>query len=87
MKPFSESEARRIAHTADLTPFASRQNELHQATAAVLCEEAEKIKCPGDALLFACVAFALGRATGIREERARRHKMMKTYRGNAAERI
>lgn len=74
MKPFSECEARRIAHMADLAPLASRQNELHQAAATVLCEEVEKIKCPGDALLFACIAFALGRATGIREERARRRR-------------
>lgn len=87
MKPFTKKEIRRIADNSNLAPFTSQQSTLHHAAAQALFEDAKKMGCNGNALLLASTAFSLGRATGIREERARRHKMMKTYRGNAAERI
>jgi|GEM_PF-6714098 len=74
MKPFTETELRRIAGHADLSPITNPQDNPYQAASVVLREETAKEGGDGRALLMACIGFALGKATGVREERARRRR-------------
>ena len=72
MKYFTEEEARLIMRNNDMGLCTLFENNPNREAMGALADQIRRSKFQGDCYWMACIGFVLGRATGIREERARR---------------
>lgn len=76
MKYFSTEESKKVVENADAMLFVLCDDNPNYEAMKLLSDRAsEGNSC--DNYWIACIGFALGRATGIREERERRKKATK----------
>ena len=76
MKYFTKDEAKRIISNQPMGICFVTSNNPNAAAMRGLSEIIDTSIHKKDAYFMACTGFVLGRATGIREERARRRKQI-----------
>ena len=72
MKYFTKEEARSVIRKGSISLLTADEDNPNREAVMALREEIEQSHFQDSALWMACLGFILGRATGIREERARR---------------